>query len=275
MRIRHGEIEIGIAIAVPVALQMAARKAELTGHVVEGLAMDEVKGLIAALKTIGVETAQIDQVMLRMMKIADHVVAGDADQCDVEDKVIRALTLVTNVQDFMARPIVGRSTSALHLRRYVEFLLASNEIRDDPMLIKQLDAFLLDLVVLALGIEGDMAQIATMRGLRAARAREIVAEINASFADPGFSSSDLARKLGLSTRYIQDLLQETGWSLGERVLELRLQKARTMLADRRHDRLKVSDIALACGFNGIAYFNQCFRRRFGASPMQFRGGRSV
>jgi AraC-like DNA-binding protein len=187
----------------------------------------------------------------------------------------RALTLVTNVQDFIARPIVGRSTSALHLRRYVEFLLASNEIRDDPMLIKQLDAFLLDLVVLALGIEDDMAQIATMRGLRAARAREIVAEIKASFADPGFSSSDLARKLGLSTRYIQDLLQETGWSLGERVLELRLQKAQTMLADRRHDRLKVSDIALACGFNGIAYFNQCFRRRFGASPMQFRGGRSV
>ena len=55
------------------------------------------------------------------------------------------------------------------------------------------------------------------------------------------------------------------------VLELRLQKARAMLASPRYDRMKVSDIALACGFNEVSYFNRCFRRRFGASPTQFRG----
>jgi AraC-like DNA-binding protein len=56
------------------------------------------------------------------------------------------------------------------------------------------------------------------------------------------------------------------------VLELRLQKARAMLMARQHDRLKVSEIAYRCGFNEISYFNQAFRRRFGASPTQFRGG---
>ena len=45
-----------------------------------------------------------------------------------------------------------------------------------------------------------------------------------------------------------------------------------MLGRARHDALKVSDIALACGFNEIPDFNRCFRRRFGASPTQFRGG---
>ena len=54
------------------------------------------------------------------------------------------------------------------------------------------------------------------------------------------------------------------------VLELRLQKSRAMLADARNNRRKVSDIALACGFNEVSYFNRCFRRRFGASPTQFR-----
>ena len=44
-----------------------------------------------------------------------------------------------------------------------------------------------------------------------------------------------------------------------------------MLADRCHDGMKVSDIALACGFNEVSYFNRCFRRRFGASPTQYRG----
>jgi transcriptional regulator GlxA family with amidase domain len=66
-------------------------------------------------------------------------------------------------------------------------------------------------------------------------------------------------------------LHETGLSLAERVLELRLQKARAMLADPRHDRLKIIEIAYACGFNEVSYFNRCFRRRFGASPTQYRG----
>jgi AraC-like DNA-binding protein len=44
-----------------------------------------------------------------------------------------------------------------------------------------------------------------------------------------------------------------------------------MLSGPRHDRLKVSEIAYACGFNEVSYFNRCFRRRFGASPTQFRG----
>jgi AraC-like DNA-binding protein len=45
-----------------------------------------------------------------------------------------------------------------------------------------------------------------------------------------------------------------------------------MLAAALHDRLRVIEIAHACGFNDVSYFNRCFRRRFGASPMQYRGG---
>ena len=91
------------------------------------------------------------------------------------------------------------------------------------------------------------------------------------FAEPSFSSAHVAARLGLSERYMQDLLQETGRAFSQRVLELRLQKARTMLADRAYDGLKIGDLAYACGFNEVPYFNRCFRRRFGASPTQFRG----
>jgi AraC-like DNA-binding protein len=28
---------------------------------------------------------------------------------------------------------------------------------------------------------------------------------------------------------------------------------------------------IACGFNDISYFNRSFRRRFGASPLHYRG----
>ena len=99
--------------------------------------------------------------------------------------------------------------------------------------------------------------------------------IKAGFSDPGFSARNVALRLGLAPHYVQNLLSETGASFTERVLELRLQKARAMLSDPRHDRLKISEIAYTCGFNEVSYFNRCFRRRFGASPTQFRGdGRS-
>jgi AraC-like DNA-binding protein len=110
-----------------------------------------------------------------------------------------------------------------------------------------------------------------MRGLRAARRHEIVREIRACFADPEFSAQKLALRMGVTDRYVQDLLHECGPTFSQRLLELRLQRARTMLEDRRYDRLKVSEIANASGFNAIPYFNRCFRQRFGTTPTQFRG----
>src|SRR5882672_333441 len=102
-------------------------------------------------------------------------------------------------------------------------------------------------------------EVAGTRGLRAARLREILAEIHTGFADPAFSPQDIARKLRVTARYIQNLLQETGLTFTDRVLELRLLHARSMLANPHHDRLRIGEIASLCGFNEIPYFNRCFR----------------
>jgi AraC-like DNA-binding protein len=185
------------------------------------------------------------------------------------------LERVPNAEDLICTPLDPDRAVIRYLRQYSAFLLAADDIGVDASLTEQITTTVLDLIVLALDAQGDEAKLATMRGLRAVRAREIVAEIKAHFTDPAFSPDDLARKLRLSERYVQRLLQETGTSFSERVLELRLQKARGMLADRGYDQLRVSEIAFASGFNGIAYFNQCFRRRFGATPSQYRGGRAI
>ena len=101
----------------------------------------------------------------------------------------------------------------------------------------------------------------------------MLAEIEEGFPDSGFALSSVAGKLGLSLRYVQDLLQDTGMSFVPRVTELRLQKARPMLTDHRCDRMAVGDIADACGFSEVAYFNRCFRKRFHISPTSLRSGR--
>lgn len=173
-----------------------------------------------------------------------------------------------NFEDLAVKPLAA-SPALRHLERYLAIVIDS-DIDADLVLKDNVGTHLIDLVALVLGARGDSAELATGRGLRAARLQDVIANIRARFADASFSPSELARNLGLSPRYVQELLQQTGSSFTERVTELRLQKARKMLLDTRYNRSKISDIAYACGFNEVSYFNRCFRRRFGASPRHYR-----
>jgi AraC-like DNA-binding protein len=182
----------------------------------------------------------------------------------------RLAELVANVDDMLLMPIDADTEAVRHLRRYVDMLAQPNGIGEDPVLNEHIATTLLDLTAIALGAARDNGELARMRGLRAARLQAVLAAIRSKFLDPAFSSQDVAAALGFTRRYVNDLLYQTGTTFAERVLELRLQKARIMLSQARHNALKVSDIALACGFNETSYFNRCFRHRFGASPTEFR-----
>ncbi|MEH2675397.1 AraC family transcriptional regulator [Bradyrhizobium elkanii] len=182
----------------------------------------------------------------------------------------RLLSLVGAADDVLVKPLDERSPAIGLLQRYIELVVDLPGEPHDPLLQNHVGTTLLDLTALALGARGDAAQNATMRGLRASRTQEVIAEINRSFASAGFSVEQVAKRMGVSARYVQDLLQDTGSSFTERLLERRLQHAMRLLTSEQGDRMKVSDIALACGFNEIAYFNQRFRRRFGQTPTQSR-----
>lgn len=178
--------------------------------------------------------------------------------------------LVPDVEHLTASALDGMSPALDHLKRYIGLLMEPGALTDDPVLTEHVEATLCDLVALALGTAENNAALARLRGLRAARCADILREITSCFADPAFSIKIVAARTGVSASYVQQLLRETGISLSERVLELRMQKARRMLTDRRNDHLKVSEIAFACGFNETSYFNRCFRRRFGDTPLNYR-----
>jgi AraC-like DNA-binding protein len=178
------------------------------------------------------------------------------------------LELVPSADDLLLDQLDLTEPALQHLSRYLGIILQPDA--DGETLAEHIDRTTIDLVALVLGAIGDSAGLARSRGLRVARVREILAEIKKGFSDGAFSSRVVGSKIGLSARYVQELLQETTFTFSERVLELRLQKARAMLGDPRCRRLKISDIALASGFNEVSYFNRCFRRRFGASPTQYR-----
>lgn len=175
------------------------------------------------------------------------------------------------VEDELGTLLSQAAPAVLHLVHYAEFLVRANEVHDDPVLAEQASTTLLDLVALALAAQGDAAEIAKLRGQRAARTQQILAEIRKGYARPSFCAADVAATVGISHRYLQELLQRTGIGFTDRVQELRLQKARAMLLSPQFNRHRVTEIAHASGFNDISHFNVSFRRRFGASPTQFRG----
>jgi transcriptional regulator GlxA family with amidase domain len=118
--------------------------------------------------------------------------------------------------------------------------------------------------------QGHAAPTTEEGGRRAARTASIIAEIDKGFSNQQFSTRALASKLGLSVRYVQDLAKDSGFSITERILELRLRKAHAVLMNDRGCMRKISDVAASCGFNEVSHFHRCFRRRFGAAPARLR-----
>jgi AraC-like DNA-binding protein len=129
---------------------------------------------------------------------------------------------------------------------------------------------LLDLVAAALGPTAEAREIIANRGVKTARLRAILAEVARCFGDPEFDLDRVAGTLGLSRRYVQQLLEETGRSFTEHLAERRLERALAMLTDRRYLHLAIIDIAFATGFGDVSHFNRLFRRRFGETPSGVR-----
>lgn len=93
--------------------------------------------------------------------------------------------------------------------------------------------------------------------------------IAARGCDPGFTVETVASELGVSSRTIQLLLEETGSTFSEHVTEHRLRRAWKLLADRG-SAVAIAEVAYGTGFNDLSCFYRAFRRRFGETPAAVR-----
>jgi AraC-like DNA-binding protein len=173
------------------------------------------------------------------------------------------------IEDKQGIMIESGNESLTLLRNYLK-MLDMAALPTGSGLMDHVAATIVDLVGLATGAKGDEAELAGMRGLRAARLQAILNQIRSNYRNPALSAPLVGLQLGLSARYVQDLLATTGTGFSERILELRLQDAKSMLSDPRYLDKRISEIALDVGFGDISYFNRSFRRRFGCSPKAAR-----
>jgi AraC-like DNA-binding protein len=103
-------------------------------------------------------------------------------------------------------------------------------------------------------------------------ARRILRRIESDYADPALSPERVADACGISKRYLQTLLAGSGTSFVQELNAMRLDRASDLLADPRARCLPVADVAYRCGFLDPGYFTRLFRKRFGVTPSQWRGG---
>jgi AraC family transcriptional regulator, positive regulator of tynA and feaB len=80
----------------------------------------------------------------------------------------------------------------------------------------------------------------------------------------------VAAEHGICARSVHYAFARAHTTFVERLMELRLARARDMLSNTQLFDLPVAEVAARCGFADPSHFARRFRRRFGQSPLQFR-----
>lgn len=202
---------------------------------------------------------------------AQHDAGSGREQSNVSLRILRedmARVLPGPVPRY---PCVLRSTDPVVrlMRRYIERNLPSLPALA-PDASERMGVHIIDLLSAAMGGSREVAELAGLRGVKAARIEAILAEIATSAHRPDIDAGLVAARLAITPRYVNKLLEATGRTFSEHVLERRLQLALSRLKDPLLATEKIIAIAYTCGFVDLSSFNRAFKRRFGDTPSAFR-----
>jgi len=139
---------------------------------------------------------------------------------------------------------------------------------DDGDWADALDDVLWPLLDIAYAAERAEATDATRRE---ERRRALFAVIEENLCDPDLDARRIARRLGVSARYIQMLFAELSTTPTAFIQRQRLELAARRL-ERDGAKAAITDVAFDVGFNDLSSFCRAFRRRFDVSPRDYRAG---
>ncbi len=165
---------------------------------------------------------------------------------DYLDYAIRAIKV--GVDDYALKPFSRDDVQKLLFR------LAEKK--------KEADSFttvrrMVDRLVYDAGADGDGSIRAQMAGV-----------LDEHLADPGFSLTVMAARMGYSVSYLSTLFKKCfGENFRDYLLELRLERAKILLLSTQ---MKNYEIAAAVGIDDPNYFSVCFRRKYRKTPKEFR-----
>jgi AraC-like DNA-binding protein len=181
----------------------------------------------------------------------------------------RMAPLIADLDAVLVRPIPANSAALRLLVNYAN-VLQDKDTLATPQVRSVVATHLHDLAALAIGATGEAAEVASGRGVRAARLRAIKTAVVENLANRQLSIDTVAARHGVTPRYVSRLFESAATTFSEFVLTQRLNRAHRMLIAPAFFGRTVSSIAFEAGFGDISYFNRTFRRRYGETPSDVR-----
>ena len=148
--------------------------------------------------------------------------------------------------------------------------LASEGSGFDPQIRARLGEQFMDILAMAVS-SGPDHQPEAESSVQRARLRSVKAYIDANLSDPGLSLGVIAKKNGISLRYLHQLFRQTDMSASEWLRLRRLQRSYDLLSSPLHAAESITEIAYSIGFNSSSHFSNLFRAQFGVRPSDVRG----
>ncbi|MET0235464.1 MAG: AraC family transcriptional regulator [Kibdelosporangium sp.] len=103
----------------------------------------------------------------------------------------------------------------------------------------------------------------------AARRRDAVEYIRAHLSEPSLSAERIADALFISRRRLYQLFDD-GQGVSERIKAMRIDYAKSVLADPARASRGIGEVSKDCGFVSATHFSRTFRQAVGQTPREFR-----
>lgn len=100
-----------------------------------------------------------------------------------------------------------------------------------------------------------------------------IAVIDAEMANSALDPAAIARKVGISERYLHRIFQAARTTVAGELRERRLRQAYADLKSPAKAMLPISEIGARAGFGSLSHFSRSFRLRFGHAPSAMRRNR--
>lgn len=242
---------------------------------------DQANGRYALVISNGVGVSVSRGAIVHQLKSGDAVLLRNWEPARIDAKSafrISILSLPTeslnvsgmDIERALDQGISRRAEGLVLLRRYLQVIEKDAGARRSLEASALIARHIRDLLSLALARRpGDFDRNVRLTLLET-RLDAVTAYLQSNFRDPSTSVSEAATALAISPRYVERLLQSTGTTFNERLIELRLDEAYRQLRDTQLSDRSIETIALSSGFTNASHFSRRFRARFGYPPSEVR-----